>query len=135
MLTRIIGTIALGALPFAAGCNEASTSPRDPGDVSGEYVLVTVAGRGPTSAAIALYANGFADRRAQYAAAGPTGQAFQIGTYTLDSDGIAFSLRDAIAASSIPTWVVRGEWQDDGFFIRYLDPADGPDIVETYRRR
>ena len=98
-------------------------------------MLVSVSGRGPTSAAMTLHGNGFADRRAEYAAAGPTGQSFQIGTYTLDSDGIAFSLRDAIAASSIPTWVVRGEWQGDGFFIRHPDPADGPDIVETYRRR
>ena len=33
------------------------------------------------------------------------------------------------------TWPVRGEWRGSSFTIRYPDPADGPDIVETYVRR
>jgi hypothetical protein len=134
MLTRILRSAAVGAMVLAASCDGEMTAPRTPVEAAGTYVLASVSGRGPTSGSITLYPDGKADRRVQYAPSGGAAQSWEMGTYEMDVQGITFTLREATAASSVWSWLVRGQWVGSGFSISYPDPADGPDIVETYRR-
>lgn len=135
MSFHALRSLAFSAALLAASCSDSNTAPpRTPDEAAGEYVLASVSGRGPSSGTMTLRAEGSVDRRIQYAARTPPVQSYQLGTWKLDAQGIAFSLREAISSSSYE-WPVRGEWRGKGFSIRYPDPADGPDIVETYERR
>ena len=122
------------ALEFAAACADMSTSPVTPVQAAGVYELASVTGRGPSSGTMTLGADGTVERSVQYAWLAPQTAYSAVGTYTLDAQGIAFSLREG-TSSGFYVWPVRGEWQGSGFTIRYPDPADGPDIIETYARR
>jgi hypothetical protein len=76
---------------------------------------------------------GGAERRVRYAA--PAGVTFvATGTFRAYVDSIEFALREAGGTSS-HVWRPRGERSALRFSIRHPDPADGPDIVETYRRQ
>ena len=55
-----------------------------------------------------------------------------VGSWRIEAGEIAFGLQENPVQAYM--WPVRGEWRGTGFTIRYPDPADGPDIVETYRR-
>ena len=135
MLTPMLRSVALGALVLAASCDGEMTAPRTPVEAAGTYVLASVSGRGPTSGLITLYPDGQADRRVQYAAPGAVAQqSWQMGTFEVDAQGIMFTMREATAASSVWTFIRRGEWVGRGFSISYPDASYGPDIVETYRR-
>ena len=118
------------ALLAAFGC-EAATDPTTPREAAGVYALDSVTGRGPVSGSFTLTADGKAERRVRYAN-------FPIeyvatGTFDVTAPRILFSLYEQ---GSIPPyeWIVRGELNGRRFSIHYPDPADGPDIVETYRR-
>ena len=97
-------------------------------------MLVAVSGRGPSSGNMTLFADGAVARWVEYRGVDAQQVIYQIGTFRVDAQGLAFSLREAISSSSYE-WPVRGTWDGQGFSIRYADPGDGPDIVETYRRR
>ena len=120
----------VSALVAGAGCHDGPTTPRVVLEAAaGTYDLQTVIGRGPTSGTFTLTASGGAVRRVRYVVSSAV-ESVATGTFAIDADGIAFSLNETGY-----TWPVRGEWRGTSFTIRYPDPADGPDIVETYVRR
>jgi hypothetical protein len=125
--------MVVSALAVGAGCHDGPTTPRVLLDAAaGTYDLQTVIGRGPATGTFTLNAAGQAVRRVRYVVSSPLEQVSS-GPFTIDADGISFSLTDV--SSPAYSWPVRGEWRGTSFTIRYPDPADGPDIVETYRRR
>ena len=95
-------------------------------------MLESVSGRGPVSGSMTLTAAGGAERRVRYA---DTPSEFSAsGTFEILPSGIRFDLKEQ-AAPAGHSWQVQGEWNGRRFSIRYPDPADGPDIVETFSRR
>lgn len=120
-------------LALGAACADATAVPGAPSEAAGLYTLVSVSGRGPESGTFILTGDGMATRRVKYPAAVSTLEYVMSGTYTLDAaGGISFALSESMISSYM--WPVRGEWRGSSFSISYPDPADGPDIVETYRR-
>jgi hypothetical protein len=133
----------LGAAAVASvDCGETTRpqlDPRselDPQIAAGTYVLEAVSGRGPVSGAFVLTGSGGAERRVQYAPPRGTGAREYVatGTFRLRAYSIDFALREDEGRSPY-VWRPRGEWSAGRFNIRHPDPADGPDIVETYRRQ
>jgi len=124
--------IATAVLALVAAACDGATAPSTTDDAAGSYVLESVSGRGPVSGSMTLTARGGVERRVRYAASPAEHSA--TGTFAITPDGVAFDLLEQ-AAPSGPAWQVRGEWTGRGFSIRYPDAADGPDIVETFRRR
>ena len=121
-----------GLLSLATVCTDASTAPTA-NEAAGVYTLVSVSGRGPESGTFILTADGMATRTVTYPASVSQLEYVMAGTYRLDSaGGISFALSESMISSYM--WPVRGEWHGSSFTISYPDPADGPDIVETYRR-
>jgi hypothetical protein len=117
------------AVAFAAACSD-STAPT-PVQVAGVYSLESVSGRGPVAGSFTLTADGRAERRVRYAT-DPTEIVF-IGSFTVDGTTIAFNLVPGNMPAAF-VWPVAGQWLGSQFTIKYPDPADGPDIIETYRR-
>ena len=131
--TLRLATLAT-ALALNAGCHDASTSPRATlAAAAGVYELETTIGRGPVAGLFTLEADGRAERRVRYVVSSQV-ENVSTGTFAIDADGISFSLTFDAPGTGF-TWPVRGEWRGSSFTIRYPDPADGPDIVETYTRR
>jgi hypothetical protein len=64
---------------------------------------------------------------------GFAGEDVMIGSFEVAPPQIIFSLHPQ-ATPAAYTWTVRGELSERRFSFRYPDPADGPDIVETFRR-
>jgi len=96
----------------------------------GVYVLESVSGRGPAEGTFILGADGWATRQVRYA--GNSSASVMVGSWRVEAGEISFGLQTKMTDAYM--WPVRGEWRGTGFTIRYPDPADGPDIVETYRR-
>ena len=117
------------AVAFAAACSD-STAPT-PVQAAGVYSLESVSGRGPVAGSFTLTADGRAERRVRYAT-DPTEIVF-IGSFTIDATTIAFNLVPGNMPAAF-VWPVAGQWLGSQFTIKYPDPADGPDIIETYRR-
>ena len=123
----------LVSLGPTTACGDAATTPLTPDDVAGIYTLAAVSGRGPATGTFVLSAEGAATRSVRYPASGSAVESVMTGAYTLDGvGGILFTLSESAISSYM--WPVRGEWRGSSFSISYPDPADGPDIVETYRR-
>ena len=118
------------ALLVAFGC-DSSTDPTSRRDAAGTYVLESVSGRGPVSGTFTLFADGRAERRIRYASL-PT-ESIASGTFEVTPPRILFSLHEE-GSVAYYEWIVRGELSGRSFSIHYPDPADGPDIVETYRK-
>ena len=123
--------IATTVLACAAITCGGATAPSTSNDAAGFYVLESVTGRGPVSGSMTLTADGRAERRVRYASS--PAELSASGTFAITPPGIAFVLHESVASSY--AWQVQGEWNGRRFTIRYPDPADGPDIVETFRRR
>lgn len=120
------------ALSGFAACSDSTTSVT-PVQAAGVYALESVSGRGPASGTFTLTADGRALRQVRYASAGnPLGQTF-VGSFAIDGTSIAFNLVPGDTPAAY-VWPVRGKWLGSQFTITYPDPADGPDIVERYRR-
>ena len=132
-----LSVLAVAAVThLGVGCRDMTRPDVNPALVAGTYVLAAVSGRGPMTGTMVLTAIGGAERRAQYAgSSGALGPAYvAVGTFRAQPDSISFTLREDDGRSPY-VWGLRGERLADGFIIRYADPADGPDIVETYRRQ
>ena len=127
--SRLVG--AAGLLAFGLACGGATT-PSAQSEAAGVYVLVSVSGRGPESGTFVLTRDGRATRTVKYPATVRALEYVLFGTYGIDASGIAFTLSESMISSFM--WPVRGEWRGSSFTIRYPDPADGADIIETYRR-
>jgi hypothetical protein len=126
----------LGASVASVSCRSSTQPDLDPRLAAGTYILQTVAGRGPVSGTFVLTAYGSAERHVSYAApAGGTAPDYSaVGSFRLRGDSIEFALREDGGRSQY-VWNPRGNWSATSFYIRYGDPADGLDIVETYRRQ
>jgi hypothetical protein len=125
----LVLTAALAAIACSDG-----TTPLTPARAAGVYVLASVSGRGPSSGSFTLTADGRAERQAHYESRFSPVDQYLIGSFTIDGGTIAFELipRDVPADF---VWPVKGQWLASYFTITYPDPADGPNIVELYRRR
>jgi hypothetical protein len=122
-------SLATLALISVAACDDA-TAPLNPSQAAGTYVLESVSGRGPASGTFVLKADGSAERRARYP--GIASEDVYTGSFEIVGEEIVFNLVPQPPASYV--WTLHGEWSGARFSIRYPDPADGPDIVETFRR-
>jgi hypothetical protein len=129
--------VAALALGISACRDEAAPIETDPGLVAGTYVLESVSGRGPLAGTFVLTGAAHAERRVQYStpAGALSSEYVATGTFTLRStDTLEFALRED-DGRSVNIWRFRGNRTGDRFTVRLPDPADGPDIVEIYRRR
>ena len=120
------------ALALAAACSDSTTSVT-PVQAAGVYRLESVSGRGPASGTFMLTADGRAARQVRYASEGGLLAQTLLGSFTINGTTIAFNLVPADSPASY-VWPVSGQWLGSQFTISYPDPADGPDIVERYRR-
>jgi hypothetical protein len=130
-LLRSPRSLAL-AVVLATSCSD-STAPTAV-RAAGVYTLVMASGRGPVSGSFTLTADGRAQRQAHFESRFSPSDQQLIGSFTIDGGTIAFELipRDLPADF---VWPVKGKWLGSGFTITYPDAADGPPIVELYRRR
>ena len=120
--------IAAAVLAVGTSCDGKRTT--QPGGAAGTYVLESVSGRGPAEGTFILGADGWAQRLVRYP--GNSSLSVMVGSWRIESGEISFGLQENPINAYM--WPVRGEWRGTGFTIRYPDPADGPDIIETYRR-
>lgn len=132
-MRRTALALATFVLASGAACHDATSPLATPSEAAGAYALETVLGRGPATGEFTLTADGRAERHVRYAVASPLEQV-STGTFEIDAIGISFLLIEP-GMPGVYAWPVRGEWRGTSFTIRYPDPADGPDIIETYRRR
>ena len=115
-----------------AACSDNPTVP--PAQAAGVYVLESVTGRGPSTGTFTLTADGRAEREARFTLTGSPVDQHLIGSFRIDGGQIAFNL----VPKDLPAdfvWPVTGQWRGSEFTIKYPDPADGPDIVERYRKQ
>jgi len=105
-----------------------------PARAAGTYALASVSGRGPSTGTFTLSSNGSAERQAHFTSQGSPFDQHLVGSFRIEGDSIAFMLRPSDSPSDF-VWPVTGQWLDSEFTIQYPDPADGPAIVERYRRQ
>jgi hypothetical protein len=115
-----------------AACNPDPTV--SPEQAAGTYVLASVSGRGPATGTVTLESNGTVDRQAHFTSQGSPFDQHLVGTFRIDGDSIAFMLRPSASPSDF-VWPVTGQWLGTEFTLQYPDPADGPNIVERYRKQ
>lgn|SRR6478609_5280649 len=122
----LVLAVALGACgddPFVA-----------PDQAAGVYALESVSGRGPASGTITLTSDGRADRQVHYTSLGSPFDQHLVGSFRIEKDFIAFNLTPSDQEAGV-FWPVTGQWLGSEFTIEYADPADGPNIIERYRRQ
>ena len=122
--------LAAAVLAVGAGCGAEDATQPETGNPAGVYVLESVSGRSPAEGTFILGADGWATRQVRYA--GNSSASVMVGSWRVEAGEISFGLQTN--PTNAYMWPVRGEWRGTGFTLRYPDPADGPDIVETYRR-
>ena len=119
------------AVALAACADDPTVSPEQ---AAGVYVLESVAGRGPATGTFTLTSNSRADRQAHFTSQGSPFDQHLVGSFRIEGDSIAFMLSPSDLPSDF-VWPVTGQWLGSEFTIQYADPADGPDIVERYRKQ
>jgi hypothetical protein len=133
-LAAVFATLVLSA----AGCSSGVEPAIDPAIAAGTYVLESVSGRGPAAGSFVLGDGAQAERRVSYTGLGDsvaTLENVSVGTFELQPNGvIEFALQDLSRRSEF-VWHVIGQLSGESFEISYPDPADGADIVESYRRQ
>jgi hypothetical protein len=129
---RFLTTVALLA---AVSCRSSTEPELQASAAAGLYVLESVTGRGPVSGTFLLTADGVAVRTVHYAPMGTSAtELVAIGTFQLLPETISFALHEDSGRSTY-VWSVSGARGSGTFNIQYPDPADGPNIIETYRRQ
>ncbi|HKW09116.1 MAG TPA: hypothetical protein VJO33_01985 [Gemmatimonadaceae bacterium] len=119
-----------------AACGR-SDSVLSPHFAQGTYTLESVHGRGAASGIMVLSPTGDVARRVRYAQAGGTQsqEYVDVGTFRLTAGGVVeLQLREDGGRSS-NVWQPRATLTGSVLALQYPDPADGPDIVESYRRQ
>lgn len=132
-MVRPFGILAVLAL---AAC-EPVTAGLPPSSVAGTYVMVAVTGRGPAEGSVALSSIGAAERRVRYRQSNGSLSAEYVarGTFQVRADRtVDLRLRED-AGRSPYVWRPLARVGDGVFVLRHPDPADGPDIIETYERQ
>ena len=121
------------ALLAATACHSDATGPGH-GLLAGTWSLSSVSGRGPVTGSLLLSPAGGAERRVRYYQATGSPESVARGTYRLRNDGtIDLQLRENDGRSEY-VWRPFARVAGGSVEIRHPDPADGPDIVETYSR-
>lgn len=108
-----------------------------PLSASGTWVLESVTGRGPAAGTVLLTPTGEVVRRVRYAqAAGVLSPEWIArGTFSIDRAGVLDLRLREDGGRSMYVWRPNATLAHSVLRIRYPDPADGPDIVESYRRQ
>ena len=119
------------ALLMATACHDDSTGPGY-AILGGTYRLTSASGRGPASGALILSSSGQVERRVRFAPDNTSPEYVARGTYELREDGtIDLQLREDDGRSAY-VWRPLARLVGGAVEIRHPDPADGPDIIETY---
>jgi hypothetical protein len=103
--------------------------------LAGTYALESVSGRGPVSGTLVLFATGQAERRVRYRLpdGGLSPEYVARGSFELQAGGVLdLALREDDGRSPY-VWRPRATLTGDVVELRHPDPADGPDIVDSYR--
>lgn len=128
--------LTFGVLMAAASVSCSGDAELLPPIASGTYQLSSVSGRGASTGTITLGASGEAERRVRYTdARGVVSPEYvAIGTYTRASNSrLVFQLRENGGNSAL-VFTFIAVVSGNALTIEFVDPADGPNIVETYRR-
>ena len=135
MASRALVASSAVLVLLTIGCRDAAAPGCDAGLAAGTYTLAAVSGRGPTVGRFTLTSDGQATRRVQYGTPHDPGLEYvATGSFALvRPNTIAFALHESGGPAG-HVWHVRGVWRGEEFSIRHPDPADGPDVIETYRR-
>lgn len=102
----------------------------------GSYVLDSVSGRGPASGSMVLLLGGRAERRVRYRQADGSlsTEYVAIGTFRVtEAQNLEIGLRENGGASTY-VWKPLSALRDGVLSLEYGDPADGPNIIEMYKR-
>ena len=102
----------------------------------GTYSLESTSGRGPAAGTVTLSPLARAERRVRYALADGRLSTEYVarGTFRVAGDGtVDLRLREDDGRSA-HVWRPRTQLIGGVLRLRHPDPADGPDIVESYRR-
>jgi hypothetical protein len=128
---RPLGALAVSLLILSACKTDMPGPPAE--SVAGIYVMTTVSGRGPATGSVTLSATGEAERRVRYRQReGDLSQEYVArGTFHVRADGTV----DLQLLESGHVWRPLTRLDGDLLSLRHPDPADGPDIVETYKRQ
>ncbi|MEO7999697.1 MAG: hypothetical protein ABI852_19755 [Gemmatimonadaceae bacterium] len=131
MMRRLTLGVLMAAVTVSCSGDVSALQPI----ASGTYRLASVTGRGAAEGSITLSASGAAERRVRYLDARGVLSAEYVSTGTyrhVAKDSVLFELSEGLTSSYIlfATAGVSGNTLTFEFF----DPADGPKIVETYRR-
>ena len=127
-------SLSLTALTATLACSRGDGIAVGPVLTQGTYVLESVSGRGPASGTMHLSLYGAAERRVRYARPDGLSEEYVArGTFRLGRGGaVTFQLREG---ESPYVWRPRATLSGEVLRLRHPDPADGPDIVESYRRQ
>ena len=109
----------------------------DTRSVAGTYALESATTRGPATGRFVLTSNAQAERRVRYRQGDGTllKEQVAVGTFSVGSkDALELSLREDGGASPY-VWKVAATLTGGVLRIEYPNPADGPNIVELYRRQ
>jgi hypothetical protein len=126
---------ALGLVFVSASCRN-SAEPNQRLAV-GAYFLESVSGRGPVAGSMLLIPGGQVERRVRYRQ--PDGSLssdyIAVGTYRVTgTSDLEIGLREN-GGTSTYVWKPLAKFSDGVLSLQYPDPADGPNIVERYKRR
>ena len=134
-MLRRFGILAILALVLSA-CERVVPAGPPPSEVAGTYVMTTVNGRGPVTGSLSLSPFGDAVRRVHYRQSSGelSPEYIARGRFQVRADGtVDLRLREDDGRSP-HEWRPLARLNDGVFTLRHRDPADGPDIVETYQR-
>ena len=134
MLRRFALPAVLAILLSA--CERVIASGPAPSEVAGTYVMTTVNGHGPVTGSLSLSPFGDAVRRVHYRQSGGelSPEYIARGRFQVRADGtVDLRLREDDGRSP-HEWRPLARLNEGVFTLRHPDPADGPDIIETYER-
>ncbi|MDQ4080194.1 MAG: hypothetical protein M3125_05490 [Gemmatimonadota bacterium] len=125
-------------LPLAlVACERGVAAGPPASEVAGIYTMTTVSGRGPVTGSFTLTPSGDAVRRVRYRQSDGALSAEHVarGSFLVRADGsVDLRLREDDGRSRYE-WRPLARLNAGVFVMRHPDPADGPDIIETYERR
>jgi hypothetical protein len=134
LMNLLSRSVVLACVLASASCRNALDS--DQSSVVGSYVLDSVSGRGPTVGSMLLLPSGQVERKVRYRQ--PDGslsnEYVALGTFHLtEASSLEIGLREDGGTSSY-VWKPLAALRDGMLSLEYPDPADGPNIVERYKR-
>lgn len=135
---RSLLTVALALFSLVA-CDDVAAPAATSEDVSGRYLMMGAEGHplpldapdASQGGEITLTLDGIAVRRVFFSVhPDPRVEEYGIGTYRTDGNVLDLRLRDVYQDEHV--WTPGATLEAGVITLRYPNPADGPDIVETY---